>query len=912
MLKLVNVCKEYSFGRVKALKNVNLTFGESGMVVILGKSGSGKTSLLNILGGLDSPTSGEIIFNGKSFAKFHASDFDNYRNTYVGFVFQDFNIIDSKTIYENIQLAVKLQGRTSDYNYIDDVLDMVNLSGLGYRKPNELSGGQRQRVAVARALVKKPQVILADEPTGSLDSATGEDIFVSLKKISKEKLVIVVTHDTETAYKYGDRIITLSDGKIINDIDRSNSEEKEADEKNVRDNILFVKAGVKVTKDELNSLLKDGDNYLTIEDDKKHVILAYPDTLDRLSDTYLAADFKAHENEEYTPPEYKIKKARISFSETLKQAFSNIKKRKRKLISIIVLSVFTMIFLSLSFVFDSVNIGKVTYSAIKDTKTDVAFVQKFQNNNHWDGGNNAYTPVTKSEMDKIVGSVPYGLAYPCSISYVPFDNRLQENSELTNYRFDKTLALDLNTSLTDYFFDTQDFGNTFEGILEADLSTLNVISGSAPTDEKSALISDYMADNMLKTGFFALENDKYVLYKNTSYNDIAEKNICIFHNNTVTTVKISGVFETGYKKLSEKVQSGNKPYYACLVGKVGCKAYLESLDLVKSNVISVNSIDITSQNGSDYAYISGFDSLTFSAYPGQNAVVWSKTGVLPTTLSSGEIIVSESIAKSILSYMSGSYDTTDFSQGVKKGSVDFTGNLTVSLSLYEKNSMNFYYYPSPVTYSIAAVLKDDDTAYPNGYVIFEDGTYNNAIASIGEKVYGVFNLKGISRYDFYSIAEKANENSCDVNIATVSNLHNQKETYASVSKIFRIIAIVLSVIVFLLLFTFMIATVREREKEIGIMRAIGASKGVTLQIFGVELSFIASVVMIISQIVTAIIVKSLNTSLTSFMGGVKFLNLTIWNVLLSVVVYCAFIGLAGIIPMARLFRFKPIEIIKEA
>ena len=214
MIEAKNLTKTYiaSSGiAVNGVEGVSLAFPSMGMVFLLGKSGSGKSTLLHLLGGLDSPSSGELIVDGRSSVSFAPRDYDYYRNTYVGFVFQEVNLIDDLNVYENVALALELQGKKAERSEIMKALERVELIGLADRKTSELSGGQKQRVAIARALVKNPQVILADEPTGALDSETGRVVFSLLKELSKEKLVIVASHDKESAERFGDRIIELCD-----------------------------------------------------------------------------------------------------------------------------------------------------------------------------------------------------------------------------------------------------------------------------------------------------------------------------------------------------------------------------------------------------------------------------------------------------------------------------------------------------------------------------------------------------------------------------------------------------------------------------------------------------------------------------------------------------------------------------
>ena len=222
MIELRNVKKIYTSKKAQdtiALDNLNLKIGNKGMVFIVGTSGSGKSTLLNVLGGLDGISSGKILVNGKNISDFKSKEYDSFRNTYVGFIFQDFNILDQYNVYENIELSLKLQNKKANRNEIDKLLQDLGIGNLGNRRINELSGGQKQRVAIARALIKKPKMILADEPTGNLDKNSSEQIFRILKEISKNYLVVVVSHDMERAISYADRIVKIEDGKVISDSD---------------------------------------------------------------------------------------------------------------------------------------------------------------------------------------------------------------------------------------------------------------------------------------------------------------------------------------------------------------------------------------------------------------------------------------------------------------------------------------------------------------------------------------------------------------------------------------------------------------------------------------------------------------------------------------------------------------------
>ena len=221
MLELKNIRKTYTSGneKVEALKGIDLKFRESEFVSILGQSGCGKTTLLNIIGGLDRYTTGDLIINGKSTKKFKDRDWDAYRNYKIGFVFQSYNLIGHQTILSNVELALTIGGisKKERKERAIKALEDVGLKEQIHKKPNQLSGGQMQRVAIARALVNNPDIILADEPTGALDTKTSVQVMEILKKISKDKLIIMVTHNPELAEKYSSRIIKILDGVITED-----------------------------------------------------------------------------------------------------------------------------------------------------------------------------------------------------------------------------------------------------------------------------------------------------------------------------------------------------------------------------------------------------------------------------------------------------------------------------------------------------------------------------------------------------------------------------------------------------------------------------------------------------------------------------------------------------------------------
>ena len=280
MLKLIDITKDYVSGdtTVHALRGVSLEFRKSEFVSILGQSGCGKTTLLNIIGGLDHYTNGDLIINSKSTKDFTDRDWDTYRNHSIGFIFQSYNLIPHQTVLSNVELALTLSGVSKEERRkrAIEALETVGLGDQIHKKPNQMSGGQMQRVAIARALVNNPDILLADEPTGALDSETSVQIMELLKEISREKLVIMVTHNPELAAEYSTRIINLLDGRVISDsnpytketahrteegVEEVTKESKRAEKKNRKKTSMSFFTAILLS---LNNLLtKKGRTFLT-------------------------------------------------------------------------------------------------------------------------------------------------------------------------------------------------------------------------------------------------------------------------------------------------------------------------------------------------------------------------------------------------------------------------------------------------------------------------------------------------------------------------------------------------------------------------------------------------------------------------------------------------------------------------
>ena len=402
---LVKVYKAKGGAEVRALDGVSIRFEEKGMVFLLGKSGSGKSTLLNLCGGLDAPDAGEIIIKGRSSKDFTQSDFDSYRNTFLGFVFQDYNILEEFTVEENIALALELQGKNKNKEQVEAILEQVDLAGLAKRKPNTLSGGQRQRIAIARALVKDPEIIMADEPTGALDSTTGKQVFDTLKKLSREKLVIVVSHDREFAETYADRIIELKDGKIISDMTKSKVDTEDAG-KNVRfvgNDTISIKSGTQLTADDLtriNAFLSSVSEDVIITSGKQEIEDFRKAThidAEGARETFEKTDENAIAAKAYTPEDSRFIRSKLPLRHAVRIGASSMKIKPFRLAFTILLSfiAFTMfgLFSTLTF-FSKAATSLQTYRA-QDYE-----MLTLQNNYRYD----AVSLVNGEERDRTEGS----------------------------------------------------------------------------------------------------------------------------------------------------------------------------------------------------------------------------------------------------------------------------------------------------------------------------------------------------------------------------------------------------------------------------------------------------------------------------------------------------------------------------
>ena len=568
---------------VHALDGVSIQFPETGMVFLLGKSGSGKSTLLNVSGGLDKPDSGEIIVKGKSSKDFTQSDFDSYRNTFIGFVFQEYNILNEFNIETNIALALELQGKKNDKKAVEDLLKQVDLEGMGKRKPNTLSGGQKQRIAIARALIKNPEIIMADEPTGALDSNTGKQVLDTLKKLSETKLVIIVSHDRDFAEEYADRIIELKDGKVISDHSKDYAKAKEVSS-NVRkigEDTIQIKDVTKLSDDEIKEVIKSlkGKGEVIISNNENNVTTFKK--VARINDDgaqqyFRDTDLKKVNIKSYDGAQTKFIKSKLPSRHALKMGTSNLRIKPGRLIitmflSVIAFSMFgilsTLMFYNPAFSFsrgiadeayESLVMEKYYHNHVKEYKIDKDGNEKLDDEDVNDVG----TSISNADIKKLNNN-NYGLefagVYLTEIDY----------SSLLGNNVGTQRAEDLPYYSCSKLYGLTDCGENF--LLRQ--SGFSKLAGEYPSDPSEIAISDYVYELFNKRGYM-LENkelddkgNETIVQTNVTinnYSDLIGKKLKtnVYNSRTGSSkeveLTISGIYKTDNGLYSSKYEELKK------------------------------------------------------------------------------------------------------------------------------------------------------------------------------------------------------------------------------------------------------------------------------------------------------------------------------------------------------------------
>jgi ABC-type lipoprotein export system ATPase subunit len=876
MIKVEKLTKSYKIGKRKItpISNVSFTLGETGFVFITGKSGSGKSTLLNMISGLDNLTSGDVIIGDKQFSKFTPQDYVNYRNNYLGFIFQDFHLIKELTVYQNVELALSIKGEKNDA-LIKSTLEKVGLKDYHDRYSNELSGGQKQRVAIARALVKNPKIILADEPTGNLDSKTSIQILKLLKKISKTNLVVIVSHNLEDAYNYADRIIELSDGKIINDLKR---EEGYQNNFKIDDGIVTLPYNKELTKVELDTLkIKVMNNEVT---DFKQ----------------LHNGFKPSGKQPVVKQNVELKKSKFRFKEIIRlsKLFTKSHFVSYVLTTILISSLVVLLGLSQLFInFDSAS--KIS-ETMEGTLNDTAILEKGVLST------SKIRTLSRSYMNEIGANdisalrnngyegnayVLYNYSIPVSLksTSIASQNHIATSTNFSKFYIQETYG----TLITSEEYLTRLYGKNGQ---------LVVLAGDIH-DVTGVIITDYVADAMMF--------HRPTVFKN--YTDVLGP---VYNTSTYSYANISAIIDTDYeekyKPLKDQVieilgmvSPGNKmkelyasdafiEYYTEVKGYLGIaytfnQSFMDNLkDGVEKDIAYLTRTQFVAPNGATYSR--------------NNSAGW-RSKAFGITLNENEIVLNISTYNSIFQTK---YTTSNYTNFVPHKikirfypkyvgtDTEVKEEIEVTIARIDNTSKYSMIYSDDV---FAKVIENETI----GYALYLDN-----IDKIGE-LHSTFNS-----LDYYI------ESDLYTSITTITNI------VIIFGELFSLITIfIISACAFLIIY-FASYNIKKNKFNIGVLKALGTNTFNVLKIFslqvllvGVSSSILSAIgVYVFTGITNDILVNSLVNIL--YLDNIIGINILEFNPLIvgiDLLFITSLTIITSLLPIITLHRIKPMNIIRS-
>ena len=919
MLETKNLVKIYKPKKgvpVTALNGVNLKFPETGMVFLLGKSGSGKSTLLNVLGGLDRFDSGEILIKGQSAKTFRQRHFDSYRNTYVGFIFQEYNVLEEFSVGTNIGLALQLQGIRPTDEQINRILQEVDLEGYGNRKPNELSGGQKQRVAIARALVKSPKIIMADEPTGALDSVTGRQILTTLKKLSRDKLVIVVSHDREFAEQYADRIVELADGQVIRDVHRVHSDlppQEQAPQ--FEEDSVSLCQGYRLT---------DADRKAICDYIERMVQQGKPPKFD--------VSEAGHSSFRPTDPEsiktatdgYNLIKSKLPMKYAFKMGASGLKYKKFRLAMTILLSCVAFVLFGLADTMASYSYVNTCTASLSDPSSQISYV--------------AFEKQSGIQKDDYVR---WGYGTMVDADY----ERIRQETGLTMYPvysnagwWDSGIYLDLDfyshvapaEDFEDQYALQYYYCQEFAGYVEVNDALLkdmgaSLVAGRLPKEGADELaISTFLLGTFQRYGY--LENGIKVLTVKNAEEMLGKELVLDGITYTICGVVDPGMNFDRYDALKDAL-----PEDADFMDQVLQMALSTELEYALNYSLGGLAMVAPGQIQRIYASLENERDLSRWFYL-QSDVYWQNEsqygtldqlkdkqivwldGVARESLSDGEIILSEE------EYMYSFYSSEnrdpafDFTTQYASAQPDYSGIRTMAMTLYmyqpeylQLDVRIVGIIPQGQDCSLSHVISDSLMATAN---IPREPTISQTIAVMPESALQIRKIVEFSATEWPAGDDQVVQ--FELQNPVSFELSNLDEIFQLLRNVFVVIGAVFVIFASLLFSNFIGTSISYKKREIGILRAIGSRSNDVFRIFFAESFVIAMINFVLSLVGTAVICGLLNYYIRNEAG----LLLTVLNVglrqvllLFGICLLVAFV--ASFLPVRRIAAKRPIDAIRD-
>ena len=961
MLSVKNLVKIYQQKKaepVRALNGVTIDFPETGLVFLLGKSGSGKSTLLNAIGGLDTFDEGEIIIKGKSSKEFSQSDFDSYRNTFIGFIFQEYNILENFTVEKNLALAIELQGKKPNKEEIHSLLEQVDMLQYAKRKPNQLSGGQKQRVAIARALVKHPEIIMADEPTGALDSNTGKQVMETLKKLSKEKLVIIVSHDREFAEFYGDRIVELKDGKIISDVTKKEiqAEETASGIKLIDNSIVYIKKGQEVSEAELKKLAK------IINDNAKKtdtIISFDSDANKKFKESASITDDGNREKFEKTTEEdvplknyngksLKLIKSRLKFSDSFKMGASSLKNKVGKLFFTILLSFLAFTVFGVVDALSCWNRGASVYDAMKLTNQTNIVMKGAEKGTMYP----REAPIREADLKALREKFPdYMVKGVVSTNY--------DSVYVNNYN----MAESRNP-----LYQTQISG--FLALSQEELNKMGfTIEGRLPQTEDEICISKLMMESIMKRATrYDDETDKI-----ESFSEFSDSNPLLVSKFSTLSGKVSANNYNGFLRVVGVIDDKTdiSKYTSMdqdeLVNDRTAEQYFQNTFMrfvyVQENLYETlleNSYVDTYYYGwisgvdSDYVYINNdyfgkanesFNYAYLEQLRNQNSM-WVKNW----NASTFEDMFYTEQEMANMGYMGYSWYDVNY-QDILTSKIKYIkgGDLSSRIVnqklvlaedeiLLRESDLNnmFDDYTAKIEEGLTITLTTDYDEHTNGVKTFKvvgtvESIYNGdnwveflvkdeIYSDMMDELYGgyelaVSKLNGTSTDEaFVEYLETWNDDNFRMSVQTSSTyyLDMLEEILMMMTTIFVWVAVGFAVFASLLLMNFISTSINYKKREIGVLRALGARGSDIFGIFFNESTVIAFINFVLASIATIAACIVINSVMIAKLGiEIALLNVGIRQVVLILAISWGAAFLASLLPSLKISRKKPIDAINN-
>lgn len=856
MINISNLNKFYKTRKKMhhALKDVSLDLPDRGMVFVLGKSGSGKSTFLNLIGGLDSVSSGRIVVDGNDISAYSEKKFTDYRNSCIGFIFQDHHLIDDLTVFQNIKLVLDLR-RMADQGVISRALEQVGLKGYEERYPRELSGGERQRVAIARAIVKHPRIILADEPTGNLDGKNAAEVMKILKEMSKSCLVLTVSHNTSEVYANADRIIELSEGRIISDVTKNADYAEEA---TLEGETVVCPA---------DSFLTDKDVSFINENLSNQRIKRFRLKKDKFVKTEAAGS---------GGKKLAFEKTRLRFGCVLALSFTFLKTKMLRITGVAVPLSLIMLIILLSQAYINFDGNRIIADRMESAGQEAIVLSKEIS---LDGvSKNArryHATVTDGDIAAFKETGFDGKTYPILSVSVPITTYKNSAGVKTNYfTYGVAAAETLGTVCVD------------EAFFEKKLGQLEYLARVREFDPLGVLITDYVADVIIAT------NPKY---SGKTYMNIVGD--YVYSDSGIGNIPINGVIKTDYKErykeLIDRVIEEKETDIALLYDD-------EDFQRLSSELYSFLSYSYTLNPD----YVSEYLSKTDRTYAWSHKLRFDKKSEY--VISDGYVTIDSQLAAGRVTMGYKMYNAV-FGTNYNAENLD-------TFTPHTANMAQFAYYDTENAAPLLETSVNIAGLY-NGDGMAVSGNIGDLFAKNHIRSTGIYfdTLSKLS--DILDIAEERSFIQDSVTLEGILTLHRCVMLFVT---IFRIVNIALCAAVVFIFINFSTKMIKDKLHEIGILKALGTGRGTINVIFTLQIGLIAVFTCLVSAIGYYLLIDPANSlfivslremvpsQLVLDLDVLVFIPRVVWENALLIFVLSV-VSLA--VPLSKIGRIQPVKII---